>query len=210
MTLTTDQLKKIVPAASKQRLDLLLPYLNTYMPAYDILNAWRVAAFVAETAVESGSYNRLEENLNYSAERLIDVFGHTLFPSLSLAKSYERQPEKIANYVYANKGGNSNVQSGDGFRFRGRGIIQTTLKDNYLRLSKGLFNNDTLLKNPDLIALPAYAVESACWYWKSHNLNELADRQDFKGITRKINPALIGYDDRLKFYNTAKKVLNLQ
>lgn len=183
-----------------------------FAAVYPILDKWeinnvnRVAAWLAQTGHESGNFNYLVENLNYSAERLTQVWP-SLFPDVDFAAQYAGNPQKLANYVYANRNGNGNVDSGDGYRYRGRGIIQLTGKANYRTCSMALYKDDTLLKFPDKLTEYNGAVESACWFWVSRDLNSYADIGDMETITLRINGGLNGYDDRLQRYQTALSIL---
>ena len=136
--------------------------------------AYRVAAFLAQIAHESQELNRLVENLNYSAAALMSTWPKR-FPTLADAEPYARQPERIANRAYANRLGNGAEQSGDGWRYRGRGIIQVTGRGNYHEIGAALAL--PLDVQPELLEQPANAALSASWFWKSHLLNPLADHQ---------------------------------
>ena len=124
---------------------------------------------------------------------------------IEFARRYTRNPEKMANYVYANQGGNGNEASGDGWRFRGRGLIQITLRNNYLLCGKALGLD--LIANPDLLLEYLNAARSAAWYWKANGCNELADKGDFLAVTRRINPPAEGQADRVARLNVAKAAL---
>lgn len=176
------------------------------LPQYDITDVARTAAFMAQCAHESGGFTMLSENLNYSAQGLMGVF-KKYFPTLELANAYARQPEKIANRVYGGRMGNGPETSGEGWKFRGRGLIQLTGKDNYRRCSEYLFEDWTLLEVPDCLTQPYYALHSACWFWSANKLNTLADQQDIRMMTKRINGGFIGLEDRVKHYNHALEVL---
>jgi putative chitinase len=176
------------------------------LPQYDITDIARTAAFMAQCAHESGGFTMLSENLNYSAQGLMGVF-KKYFPTLELANAYARQPEKIANRVYGGRMGNGPESSGEGYKFRGRGLIQLTGKDNYRRCSEYLFEDWTLLEVPDCLTQPYYALHSACWFWSANKLNTLADQQDIRMMTKRINGGFIGLEDRVKHYNHALEVL---
>jgi putative chitinase len=176
------------------------------LPQYDITDVARTAAFMAQCAHESGGFTMLSENLNYSAQGLMGVF-KKYFPTLELANAYARQPEKIANRVYGGRMGNGPESSGEGYKFRGRGLIQLTGKDNYRRCSEYLFEDWTLLEVPDCLTQPYYALHSACWFWSANKLNTLADQQDIRMMTKRINGGFIGLEDRVKHYNHALEVL---
>lgn len=179
-----------------------LPFLIKHMPDYGIDTPARVAAFIAQIAHESSDFTRIEENLNYSAKGLADTWPSRFklasgFPN-PLASALAKQPEAIANHVYANRMGNGPVESGDGWRYRGRGLKQITGKDNYRQCGEAL--NLDLVTQPDLLLNHDSAVESACWFWRARNLSPLADAGNFLQVTKNINGGTIGHgrldDDR--------------
>lgn len=158
---------------------------------YGLTTKLRVSHFMAQIEHESG-LKPISENLNYSADRLLKIFPKYFNKEQSLA--YARQQSRIANRVYANRMGNGNEASGEGFKFRGRGFLQITGKETYFRLA-----NDTdldCLKNPDLLLDEANAMVSALWFWNLKGLNSLADKDDIVGITKKINGGLNGLQHR--------------
>jgi putative chitinase len=156
-------------------------------------------------AHESGSFRYNTENLNYSAKALRSVFGK-YFPSDELANAYARKPEKIANRVYGNRMGNGTEESGDGWKYRGRGLIQLTGHDNYRRCGEGIGLN--LEEEPDQVAdNPAISVKAVGWFWKTNNLNQYADADDIKIITKRINGGYHGLEDRMEFLERARSVL---
>lgn len=172
---------------------------------YEINTVNRAAGFIAQCGHESASFTILKENLNYSAEGLNKVF-KKYFPTLESAIPYARNPEKIANRVYANRMGNGPESSGDGYKYRGRGAIQLTGKENYSRFAKSLsVTVEQVLE--DLETLDG-AIESACWFWKNNGLNSICDRDDIVAMTKRINGGTIGLEDRIKYYNLAKAVLS--
>jgi len=167
--------------------------LNETFQKYDINTPVRQAFFIGQCAHESGNFKVLEENLHYSATRLMAVWP-SRFPNLAVANQYANNPEKIANYVYAGRLGNGNEESGDGWKYHGRGLIQLTGKENYDNCGKGLSIN--LINQPNLLVEPQYAALSAGWFWNKKGLNALADAQDYDTMTKRINGGLIGLDDR--------------
>lgn len=173
--------------------------LTDALPQYDISTPERVAAFMAQCAHESGGFTALKENLNYSAQGLMGVF-KKYFPTQDLANAYARQPEKIANRVYANRMGNGSEQSGDGWRYRGRGLIQLTGKSNYTRCSEYLFEDHTLVDKPEVVEQPYYAIHTACWFWTANGINYWADSGNIEKMTRVINGGTNGLADRIKHY----------
>ncbi len=183
------------------------PYLDYWynalcqiLPEYGIDSPERVAAFVAQCAHESGGFKFLKENLNYKAESLMRTFPK-YFPDMSTAKAYEKQPEKIANRVYANRMGNGDEASGDGFKYLGRGLIQLTGKNNYTIFAASI---DTPLDQiPEYLQTFEGAIQSACWFWEQNNLNQWADKKDILTLTKRINGGTIGLEDRKKHYEHA-------
>ena len=202
MQLTVSQLKEMVPGILFA--DHWVKALNQLLPDYEINTPKRVAAFVAQCAHESGGFRFLSENLNYKAESLMKVFPK-YFQDMGTAKSYEKQPAKIANKIYGNRMGNGDEASGDGFKYRGRGLIQLTGKTNYEWFAA------SIEVNPEEAS--AYletfegAAQSACWFWESNNLNQYADKDDILTMTKRINGGTIGLEDRIKHYEHAKLVL---
>jgi putative chitinase len=173
---------------------------------YEINTPLRVAAFLAQTAHESTSFNKLEENLLYSAERLMVVWP-SRFYSLSVARQYQYDARKLANLVYANRLGNGDEESGDGYRYHGRGLMHLTGKSNYAAFQKA--SGLPVLDNPDSLLSPPVAAISAAEFWKAKKLNSLADTGDFEAITKRVNGGLIGYLGRLRYYERALKALDL-
>lgn len=175
-----------------------VPPLNMTMLKYNMDTPQRQAMFLAQCAHESGNFKFVVENLNYSTEALMRVF-RKYFPNEDLAQAYARQPERIANYVYADRMGNGDWKSGDGWRFRGRGLIQLTGRNNYALFSMHA-ENDALM-NPDIVATPEYAAESAGWFWNTNRLNRLADTGDVRAVTRRVNGGFNGLADRQLKYD---------
>ncbi|PXX79160.1 glycoside hydrolase family 19 protein [Rivihabitans pingtungensis] len=160
---------------------------------YQINTPLRMAAFIGQCSHESGGFRTLNENLNYSAQGLRNTWP-SRFPDDATANAYARQPEKIANKVYGGRMGNGPEASGDGWRYHGRGLIQLTGKANYQAAGAAL--GVDLVANPDLAATPKYAALTAGWYWDTHKLNALADKQDNTAITKAINGSTLGLIDR--------------
>lgn len=175
---------------------------SEHLPKFGITTPARVAGFIAQCQHESADFTVLQENLNYSAKGLRGIFGK-YFPTDELAKQYERKPEMIANRVYANRMSNGDEASGDGWKFRGRGILQITGRANYTQCSRDLFGDDCLVEDPDLLRQAAYATLSACWFWYKNKLNEICDRGDIVLLSKRINGGTIGLEDRVKHWNIA-------
>lgn len=174
------------------------------LPDYEINTLPRVAAFLAQCAHESAGFKTLKENLNYKAESLRRVFPK-YFPTQQLAEQYAHNQEAIANRVYANRMGNGPEESGDGFRYCGRGLIQLTGHDNYQNFADSL--EMAVEDVPEYLGTFEGAVQSACWFWETNNLNQLADASDMLTLTKRINGGTIGLEDRIKHYNHALDVL---
>ena len=203
MFVTLELLQKICP---KTKQSVLVPYVDAFNEVgkhYDLFeNPKRIAAFLAQTAHESGGFTAVKENLNYGAKGLMTTF-KKYFPNEEIAKQYERQPEKIANRVYANRMKNGDEASGDGFKFRGRGLIQLTGRDNYTRFAKA--TDMTLDEVVAYLETASGAVASAGWFWDVNKLNIYCDKDDFVGLTRRINGGTIGLEDRKHHYEIALK-----
>ena len=178
--------------------------LNTLLPDYDINTVPRVAAFVAQCAHESGGFKMLKENLNYRAVTLRKIFPK-YFPTDALAEQYAGKQELIANKVYGNRMGNGDESSGDGFRYCGRGLIQLTGKNNYMAFAESI--ETPVEEIPEFLGTFEGAVQSACWFWETNNLNQWADQGDILTLTKRINGGTIGLEDRIKHYNHAMHIL---
>jgi len=164
----------------------------------------RIAGFLAQTAHESGQFNRIEENLNYSAERLQVVF-KKYFPTEELAKKYARDKRAIASRVYGGRLGNGSEETGDGWKYRGRGLIQLTGKNNYSSCAKDM--NLDILENPDMVLMPEIAVLTSIWFWDKNNINRACDTDDIVWMTRLVQGGKLGLEDRKKYYEAFKKEL---
>jgi putative chitinase len=200
--------------SEKQLADLIPknPYVDHWhhameqcLPDYDINTPRRIAAFVAQCAHESGGFRFLTENLNYRAESLVKTWPR--YFNVSNAGSYARNPQRIANRAYANRMGNGDEASGDGWRFCGRGLIQLTGRSNYQAFADSIETDINDI--PDYLATFEGAVQSACWFWETNNLNKWADLGDIVTLTKKINGGTLGLDDRMKHYTHALHVLGV-
>lgn len=199
---TKEKLAQILPG--NQYIEHWHEALCKILPDYDITSVARVAAFMAQTAHESGGYKALKENLNYRAVTLRKVFPK-YFPSDDIANAYAQKPEMIANRVYGGRMGNGDEHSGDGFRYCGRGLIQLTGKDNYTRFAESI--ETSVEELPEFLATFEGAIQSACWFWEVNNLNQWADSSDMLTLTKRINGGTIGLEDRIKHYEHACHVL---
>ena len=171
---------------------------------YGLNTTKRQAAFIGQCMHESAGFKTLTENLNYSAKALMATWP-SRFPNEEFANQYARNPEKIANKVYGGRMGNADESSGEGWKYRGRGIKQLTGKENYDRCGEAL--GVDLVENPDLLLEPKYATLSAGWFWNKHNLNDLADKGDIETMTKRINGGLLGLDARKAAIQKAESVL---
>jgi len=201
MTITLDQFKKIFGEVKDA--EKIVEALNTILPTFDIDTPDRVAAFLAQAGHESGMFKYKVENLNYSAKALLATFPK--YFNAATADLYQRQPEKIANRVYANRMGNRDESSGDGFKYRGRGYIQLTGKNNYTACGTDIGKD--LVSDPSYLETIEGAVVSACWFWKTNKLNEWADKKDIKTLTKRINGGFIGLEHRTELYTKAQAAL---
>ncbi len=191
--LKLDKLKGHIP-------DAVIAMIPDTAAKFDINSPLRLAHFLAQCGHESGGFRATQENLNYSAKGLMGIF-KKYFPTEALANAYQRNPQKIANRVYANRMANGDEASGDGYKFRGRGYIQLTGKDNYTQFGKAIGENIT--SNPDVVS-GKYALLSAAWFWSKNGLNKLADggASDavVTSITKRVNGGTIGLADRIKHF----------
>ncbi|HEK0362820.1 glycoside hydrolase family 19 protein [Pseudomonas aeruginosa] len=208
MLITEQQLLQIFPNAGPQA-GVFVGALNRGMTRFGITSPVRAAAFLAQIGHESAQLTRLVENLNYSARGLAAIWpsryrGADGKPN-ALALNLARHPQAIANNTYASRNGNGDEASGDGWRYRGRGLLQVTGRLNYCAAGAGL--GLPLEAEPELLEQPEFAALSAAWWWSTHGLNELADRGEFAAITRRINGGLNGQSERLELWERAKAVL---
>jgi putative chitinase len=188
-----DKLKGHIP-------DNVIAQIPNVMQNFGINTPLRLAHFLAQCGHESGGFRLTQENLNYSAKGLLGVF-KKYFPTQALADAYARKPEKIANRVYGNRMGNGDEASGEGFKFRGRGYIQLTGKQNYTAFDAAV--EDNILANPDLVS-SKHALSSAAWFWKKNGLSLIADTgsstEVVTKITKRVNGGTIGLADRIKHF----------
>jgi putative chitinase len=188
-----DKLKGHVP-------DTVIAQIPGVMESFGVNTPLRLAHFLAQCGHESGGFRLTQENLNYSAKGLMGIF-KKYFPTQALADAYARKPEKIANRVYGGRMGNGPEASGEGFKFRGRGYIQLTGKQNYTAFDAAV--PDDILANPDLVSTK-HALASAAWFWKKNGLNLIADtgssNEVVTKITKRVNGGTIGLADRIKHF----------
>jgi putative chitinase len=202
--LTLQQLQQLIPKN---------PYVKQWhhalaqlLPDYEINTSQRIAAFVAQCAHESGGFTALKENLNYRAVTLRKIFPK-YFPTDQIAQQYAGKQADIANLVYANRMGNGPPESGDGYSYCGRGLIQLTGRDNYFWFAASL----QIPIEEAITYLETFegAAQSACWFWETNNLNTWADQGDILTLTKRINGGTIGLEDRVKHYEHALHILGV-
>lgn len=189
--------------------------LNEQLSKYDIDTPQRVAAFLGICGHETGGFTIVQENLNYSAQGLANTWPKRYatnsqvkpYTPNAIAQMIARNPQAIANSTYANRMGNGDATSGDGWRFRGRGVIQTTGRTNYQIASQQIFGDNRVMEDPDILTQPKYAIASGCIFWQNSNLNDLADRGDIAKITQIVNGGMNGFDERLSLYQKALALL---
>ena len=210
---------ELLQAAKIKNPEKWLDAIQATCDRFEINTDKRIAAFLAQTAHESGGYTMLEENLNYSAETMAVVWPNRFAEKgpdgkyikengknkpNKFALALHRKPEMIANVVYSARMGNGTIESGEGWKYRGRGLKQLTGKDNYTRCGKAI--GIDLVERPDLLLAPDYAALSAGWFWEANKLGAFADNDDFVGMTKKINGGTIGLADREARYKAVLAV----
>jgi putative chitinase len=183
----------------------LAQVFNDTFQRWNIDTPLRQAAFIGQCGHECGNFTKLEEGLSYAADRLVKVWPKR-FPTLESAQPYGRNPRALANRVYANRMGNRDEASGDGWRFRGSGWLQLTGHDNFYHAGKAI--GVDFVMQPDLVRTPQYAAQTAGWFWSTHNCNAKADASDWVGLTKVINGGTLGLDDRIVHTNKALAVLS--
>ena len=202
MSISAEQFKQVFGAF--EGFEAVVGALNASMAINGIDTKDRICGFLSQAGHESGHFKVKVENLNYSQAGLRKVFPK-YFPDDATAFRYARQPAAIANRVYGGRMGNGNEQSGDGFKYRGRGYIQLTGKNNYIACGKDI--GVDLIADPDYLLTPSGAVQSAVWFWVKNGLNALADKKDVLAMTKRINGGTIGLAERQALYNKLQAVL---
>lgn len=196
-----DKLKGHIP-------DSVISQIPDTMQKFELNTALRLAHFLAQTGHESGGFKATTENLNYGAKGLLGIF-KKYFPTEAKALEYERKPEKIANLVYGGRMGNGPEASGEGYKFRGRGYIQLTGKDNYKAFDAVV--PEDILANPDLVATK-YPLLSAAWFFHKNGLHKIADKGATDAVvtevTKRVNGGTIGLADRIKHFKEYHNLLS--
>lgn len=208
MIITEPQIRRIMPKAKNENVKEFVKTFNEYSEMFGINTKMRAAHFLGQIAEESAQLNATVENLNYSADGLLRVF-KKYFPTRELALQYARQPQKIANRVYSNRMGNGSEASGDGWKYKGRGIIMLTGKSNYAAYKNSGYCNGDLLSHPEWLAQYPGALKSAMWFWSSNGCNALADHDDGIAVTKRVNGGSNNLANRLYFTRMAKRVLGV-
>ncbi len=187
--------------------DTAMPWweaVKEILPKYEIVTPERVAGFLAQTGHESNGWKVLTENLNYSAKALNSIFPKYFVKAGRNADDYHRQPERIANVIYANRMENGDTASGDGWTFRGGGILQLTGRHNYTKFGESI--GMSAVEAAEYVRTPKGALESACWFWVTNNLNKYCDNRDIVTLSKRVNGGTIGLEDRIKHWNHAMEL----
>ena len=199
MTITAEQLKRLHINPD------LAPVFNETFERWGISTPRQQAAFLGQCGHECGNFTKLEEGLSYAADRLMKIWPKR-FPTMEIASKYARNEKALANFVYANRMGNRDEKSGDGYRFRGSGWLQLTGHDNFYHAGKAC--GVDFVMNPDLVRQPKYAALTAGWFWSIHDCNRLAEAANWVALTKKINGGTIGLEDRIRHTSLAMNVFD--
>lgn len=204
---SSDNINKIVTKIMPNKNNGIHKYSTAMSQAFkefEINSVNRIAGFLAQTGHESGQFSRIEENLNYSADRLKVVFPK-YFPTDGLAHAYEYNKKAIANRVYGNRMGNGPESSGDGWKYRGRGLIQLTGKDNYTACSRDMAFD--IVEDPDLVLVPEIAVLASIWFWNHRKINQACDDDNIERMTKLVQGGRLGLEERKNYYEKFKEIL---
>lgn len=199
MTITAEQLKRLHINPD------LAPVFNETFERWGISTPRQQAAFLGQCGHECGNFTKLEEGLSYAADRLMKIWPKR-FPTMEIASKYARNEKALANFVYANRMGNRDEASGDGYRFRGSGWLQLTGHDNFYHAGKAC--GVDFVMNPDLVRQPKHAALTAGWFWSTHDCNRLAEAANWVALTKKINGGTIGLEDRIRHTSLAMNVFD--
>lgn len=200
--ITADKLLQAGLVFHTDKADEIAQALDSACTEYDISTKNRVVGFLAQCVHESDRFRLSVECMNYTVQLLLDVWPKRFTPEL--AAQYAHKPEALGNFVYANRLGNGDVASGDGYRYRGRGYIQITGKENYIKFGQAV--GEDFVAQPELVGTPKYAALSAAWFWKTHGLNELAETRDVIAMTKRVNGGTVGLASRKQYYAKADEV----
>ena len=206
-TITREMMLEAAPVTDRGRVDVMVRYLNQWAAQFGVDTDLRMAHLLGQVMHESACLRAVEENLNYSAKGLLRTFPK--YFTAKTAAEYAYKPQRIANRVYGGRMGNGPEASGDGWRFRGRGLIQLTGRQNYEAYAKSPLCQGDLMKHPEWLAQFPGAMKSALWFWQQKGLSRLADQNDIEAITRKINGGLNGLEERRYLVMRFKQVLGV-
>lgn len=207
MQITIEQIKKIAPGAPDKAAGEFVDTFNKWSDKFGITTPLRAVHFISQCVHECAELKAFEENLNYSEKGLLKVFPK--YFNAVTAKQYARKPEKIANRVYANRMGNGNEASGDGWKYKGRGAIGLTGRSNYLAYSTSGFCVGDLMEHPEWLAKSPGCYKSAMWFWWKNGLNAIADTGDVNAVTKRVNGGYNGLDSRKKYLARTKEALGI-
>ena len=207
MQITIEQIKKIAPGAPDKAAGEFVDTFNKWSDKFGITTPLRAAHFISQCVHECAELKAFEENLNYSEKGLLKVFPK--YFNATTVKQYARKPEKIANRVYANRMGNGNEASGDGWKYKGRGAIGLTGRSNYLAYSTSGFCVGDLMVHPEWLAKSPGCYKSAMWFWWKNGLNVIADTGDVNAVTKRVNGGYNGLDSRKKYLARSKEALGI-
>lgn len=202
--ITLDIFEKIAAGATQTKLDLYYTPIINAMQEFGIDTDQRAVMFLSQVLTESGALSTVVENLNYSVNGLLKTFPK-YYRTVAEAEAHAKQPIKIASRVYANRMGNGDEASQDGWKYRGRGLIQITGKNNYVAFGNKI--GVDLTANPSYLETPEGAARSAAWFWNVNNLNRFADKGDIEGCSRAVNGGTNGLPDRIMYYNRGMKII---
>lgn len=210
MKVTLEQIKSFAPRA-KCGPEALLDATNFAIEKAKLDTPRRLRYFMTQTHFETGGFRHFEEDLLYTtAERLAKVFDKRLSltpkPGFGLAADYVRNPQKLANFVYANRYGNGDAASNDGWNFRGQGCIHLTFRSNYMAFSKAMYGDDRAVRDPKLIQSIEAGMLSAAFFWNNNGLNALSDLDEFTAVTRKVNGSTVTVPERLETLRLANSI----
>lgn len=208
MVITQQMIRRVIPDVSSISLDSYVASLNMWAVHFGIDSPLRMAMYLCQTLHETNNLRYMEENMNYSAERLLQVFPK--YFNADTAKEYARKPQKIGSRVYANRMGNGDEASGDGWKYRGRGMIQITGRGMYQKFNNSEWCTEDVVSCPDKLATYPLDQVSAMWFWTEHGLNEEADRGDVEKATRIINGGTNGIANRKYLYRKFCREFGIQ
>jgi putative chitinase len=203
MSFSIQQLAQLIPGNPNTR--EWFDSFSKYFPEAEINTTERISAFIAECSVESANFTTLKENLNYSGDALFRIW-KSHFPTMEIANEYARKPELIANRAYANRMGNGGEETGDGWKFRGKGLIQLTGKNNHMAFAE--YANMDIDDVGEYLLTTDGATQSACWFWKKNKLNSYLEKQGIDKVSRVINGGDHGLIERRTKYQFALHIVN--